>query len=207
MQGANAVETPRRSSRVPVTVPLLVTSLEPGAHFSEMCETLVVNAHGCALRSPLKLEAGVPLHFHSKEGRQTKAQVVECRPMGPDQQGWMLAAKLDRPENFWGLKSVPKDWSHLPLLPATSETRLVRKAATNVTAISKPQPQPQPSAPPVPSSKPLTKEHLRAMVAELVQPWHEELRELREKMTHGDGNFPRSLLQRILGQWQHDYST
>ncbi len=178
--GANLATVPRRSSRVPVTVPLLVTSLEPGAHFSEMCETLVVNAHGCALRSPMKLDAGVPVHFHSKEGRQTKAHVVECKPMGPDQQGWMLAARLDRPENFWGLKSCPQDWSQLPVLPATSETHLVRKAANNVTAIQKPQAQA------AAATKPLTKEHLRAMVAELVQPWHEEMRELREKVTRGE---------------------
>jgi hypothetical protein len=178
--GANLATAARRSSRVPATVPLLVTSLEPGAHFSEMCETLVVSAHGCAMRSPMKLDAGVPIHFHSKEGRQTKARVVECKPMGPDQQGWMLAATLERPENFWGLKSFPKDWSQLPMLPATSETHLVRKTSTNVTAIPKGQSQASPSA------KPLTKEHLRAMVAELVQPWHEELRELREKMTRGE---------------------
>ena len=177
--GANLATAARRSSRVPASVPLLVTSLEPGAHFSEMCETLVVSAHGCAMRSPMKLDAGVPLHFHSKEGRQTKARVVECKPMGPDQQGWMLAATLERPENFWGLKSCPQDWSQLPMLPATSETHLARKTANNVTAIAKGQSQ-------AAAAKPLTKEHLRAMVAELVQPWHEELRELRERMSRGE---------------------
>src|SRR5439155_7113081 len=36
---ANLPDTLRRSSRVPITVPMLVTSLEPGPHFSEICET------------------------------------------------------------------------------------------------------------------------------------------------------------------------
>jgi len=76
------VPTLRRSSRVPIALPILVTSLEPGAQFSEVCETMVVSAHGCAMRSPTKLDAGVPLHFHSQEGRETTAQVVYCQPIG-----------------------------------------------------------------------------------------------------------------------------
>src|SRR6267143_3375210 len=108
------VPTLRRSSRVPVTLPILVTSLEPGAQFSEVCETLVVNAHGCAMRSPMKLENGVPLHFHHQDGRETTAQVVSCQPIATDRHSWMLGASFDRPDNFWGLKSVPKDWARLP---------------------------------------------------------------------------------------------
>ncbi|MBV8477259.1 MAG: apolipoprotein A1/A4/E family protein [Acidobacteria bacterium] len=110
MKGQQVLVAQRRSSRVPVTVPVLVTTLNPGSHFSEICETLVVNAHGCAFRSPFRLDKGVPLHLHSEEGRQTNAQVVSCRPLGANQQGWMLAASLDQPQNFWGLKSFPQDW-------------------------------------------------------------------------------------------------
>jgi hypothetical protein len=100
----------RRSSRVPATMPILVTSLD-GTHFSEVCETLVVNAHGCAIQSRRKLDAGVPLRFHSQDGRDTTAHVVSCQPTGPDSQNWILGARLNRPENFWGLQSFPKDWT------------------------------------------------------------------------------------------------
>src|SRR6266704_256668 len=79
MHNENTLVSPRRSSRVPVAMPILVTSLD-GAHFSELCETLVVNAHGCAIRSRVKLDAGVQLHFRSKEGRVATAQVVSCQP-------------------------------------------------------------------------------------------------------------------------------
>src|SRR5579864_7596103 len=107
--------TLRRSSRIPITVPVLVTSLKPGANFSEICETMVVSAHGCAMRSPIKLETGVPLHFHNQEGRETTAQVVYCKPSGTDRQTWTLGASFDRPENFWGLTSCPKDWARFPV--------------------------------------------------------------------------------------------
>src|SRR5437764_217631 len=100
----------RRSSRVPAAIPIFVTSLN-GTSFSEMCETLVVSAHGCAIRSSVKLDTGVPLHFHNNVGRETTAQVVSCYPIGPDNQGWLLGAKLDRPENFWGLPNYAKDWA------------------------------------------------------------------------------------------------
>ena len=68
MQEYNASSASRRSSRVPIAVPLLVTSLDPSNHFSEVCETLVVNAHGCAIRSPMEVKAGIPVHFHTKDG-------------------------------------------------------------------------------------------------------------------------------------------
>jgi hypothetical protein len=68
MHSANVPETMRRSSRVPITLPIAVTSLEPSAPFSEICETLVVSAHGCAIFSPAKLEAGIPVQFRRKGG-------------------------------------------------------------------------------------------------------------------------------------------
>ena len=104
MHSANVPETMRRSSRVPITLPIAVTSLEPSAPFSEICETLVVSAHGCAIFSPTRLEAGIPVQFRRKGGGAAKAHVVDCKPMGAGQHGWQLAAKLDQPENFWGLE-------------------------------------------------------------------------------------------------------
>src|ERR1700746_1621365 len=132
----------RRSSRVPITLPILVTGLEPSANFSEVCETVVVSAHGCAMRSPIELEAGAPLHFHNQDGRETTAQVVYCKPSGTDRQTWTLGASFDRPGNFWGLTSCPKDWAQFPiparekpapkLAPAGSPAMTEQIAATSV---------------------------------------------------------------------------
>ncbi len=55
MQNSN-VPTLRRSSRVPIAVPILVTSLDPRANFSEVCETLEVSAHGCMMTASMKLK-------------------------------------------------------------------------------------------------------------------------------------------------------
>ncbi len=60
----------RRSSRVPVKVPIRVTSMEPRAQFSEVCETLVVSAHGCALRS--RLETGDWEHAAPAQSRRPR---------------------------------------------------------------------------------------------------------------------------------------
>ncbi|MGA6984015.1 MAG: hypothetical protein WBZ11_20850, partial [Candidatus Sulfotelmatobacter sp.] len=88
--------------------------MDPRANFSEVCETLEVSAHGCAMMASMKLETGVPIHFHSQEGRETTAQVVYCQPIKSDRQSWRLGARFDRPENFWELQACPKDWARLP---------------------------------------------------------------------------------------------
>jgi hypothetical protein len=185
MHNTTNVETARRSSRVPVNVSILVTSLEPGAQFSEVCQTLMVNAHGCAMRSPMKLEAGVPLHFHSQEGRETTAQVVYCRPIESDRQGWMLGARFERPENFWGLKSVPKDWGRLP---APAEEKLSPKLLPgNVQAMAPNQSQASQSPAAMKMvldriKKQLSDENLKVVLAQLVQPIGAEVTELKEKL-------------------------
>ena len=173
MQSANAVNSVRRSSRVPVTLPVVVTSLEPSKPFSEICETLVVNAHGCVMYSPVKVDAGLPVQFKRKEGRAIMAHVVDCQPMGSGQQGWQLGARLDRPGNFWGLEACPEDWT--PLLEMHSG-EISRK----------------PTEPPSPSLKLVrektssqTTDDLRALLAEMVQPLQAEVAELKERLARG----------------------
>ncbi len=165
-----------------MTLPILVTSLEPGAQFSEVCETMVVSAHGCAMRSPTKLAAGVPLHFHSQEGRETTAQVVYCHPLGTEQ-GWRLGTRFERPENFWGLKSCPKDWAKLP---APTEGKLAPKLPPNSMQVM----PPDQAAASVKIAldrirKQLSDDHLKVVLAELVQPIEAEVRELKERLAQG----------------------
>ncbi len=145
----------RRSSRLPIALPILVTSLDSG--FSEVCETLVVSAHGCALRSSAKLDAGVPVQFQSKDGRWTMAHIVDCQPMDADQQSWKLGARLDQPDNFWRLETCPDDWSQLSEVSARTE-------------------------PAVRGKRPSEYARFRAVIAEFVEPLQAEIRELREKL-------------------------
>jgi hypothetical protein len=182
MHNSNVPSPLRRSSRVPANVPILVTSLAPGTHFSEICETIMVSAHGCAMRSPVQLEAGLPLHFHSRDGRETTAQVVYCQPMSSDSPEWTLAARLDQPANFWGLNACPQDWSSLPSESAEKPMpRLVaRDARTSDQA-------PTPVSPSVKTAlegiqRQVSDPHLRALMAELVRPLQSEVTELKEKL-------------------------
>lgn len=156
--------------------------MAPGARFSEICETLEVSAHGCAMQTPVKLEAGVPLHFHSKEGRETTAQVVYCQPIGANQTSWKLGAKLDQPDNFWGLTNYPQDWAQLAGVSTTE--KLAPKLVKNASASSPLSPQLKTALDKL--EKQVSDEHLRAMIDRLVQPLQTELSDLKEKLTRGE---------------------
>jgi hypothetical protein len=186
MHNPNPPVTPRRSSRVPLAVPILVTSLEPATHFSGVCETLVVNAHGCAMRSPVRLQTGVALHFHSKEGRQATARVVSCQPLGVNGQGWRLGARLDRPDNFWGLQNCPNDWPALLATSALPETLPVAgRLAGHV-----PTPRGSASVPGngVGQNK---EEHITRVVVESVRALQAEVMAIKEKLAREERNRSR----------------
>jgi len=176
----------RRSSRVPVNVPVLVTSLNPATHFSEICETMVVNAHGCALKSPVKLDAGAPLHFHSKEGRETMAQVVDCQPLGPDQRAWKLAVRLDKPENFWGLSTCPDDWTNLLQLPHPAQRKLLRQLMSMSSSDTRGDIAVATPAMFENIERQLSDEHLRALISEVVHPLKTVVTNLKEKLANGE---------------------
>jgi hypothetical protein len=101
----------RRSSRLPLEVPVLVTSLDPNAAFSERCNTTLVNAHGCGLIAPRALKLGVPVRIEIVSAkRHTKARVAEVVPLGGDPETWLVGLELDVPGNFWGIEYAPSDW-------------------------------------------------------------------------------------------------
>src|SRR6266850_3425823 len=173
----------RRSSRVPVNAPIRVTSLEPNGQFSEVCETLVVSAHGCALRFPIRLHAGSALRLHTHEGRETTAYVVACEPEGSDGQSWRLGARLDRPENFWGLEACPEDWRVLEM-PSPADQPHSRQASGGSVVIHKPHARSASSQVILDKvEEQLSEDRLRPMLAKLVKPLQEEISELREKLS------------------------
>ena len=160
-------DSERRSSRIPVALPILVTSLEPNSDFSEVCETVMVNAHGCSMRSPGKLEAGAPVQFQSKDGNWTMAHIVDCEPMGSGM-GWKLGAKLDEPDNFWGLDSFPDDWAQTMGMAVSGKKKGNHTSMSSQLILDKVSMQAQ-------------DEYVKAMVAQAVQPLQAEIMELREK--------------------------
>jgi hypothetical protein len=175
--------TSRRSSRVPAKVPVRVTSLEPNGQFSEVCETMVVSAHGCALRFPIRLSSGIPLRLHSTEGREAIAYVVACMPMGSDGQDWVLGARLERPGNFWGLDSFPEDWRVLEM-PAPAAQQPPKKSAPGPMVVHKPQTRSASSQAILSKiEEQLSEERLRGIFAKYIRPLQEEMSEVREKLS------------------------
>ena len=170
-------------------MPLLVTRLDE-TQFSQICETLVVNAHGCAISSRVKLDAGVPLQLHSQDGRKTTAQVVSCQPMRPDNHLWILGARLNRPENFWGLRNVPEDWTlslastlpNIPQLPAPVQGSVVRSVLPTWQSEVTLQ---------LPTNPQLSEESVRKMIVDLVHPLRIEITAVKEKLARGEANRSR----------------
>jgi hypothetical protein len=187
MHSAEVPTLHRRSSRVPTAVQVLVTSLE-GKHFSDVCETLVVNAHGCAILTGVKLENGIPLHFHSKEGRETTARVVSCQPIGSDHRNWRLAAKLDRPENFWGLRDCPNDWA-VPTAVVPPALPQIKPAST--LASDELPAQANPSSDAVLDRVGQLEAQMKRMIAESVSPLQAEIVSLKERLAQREGNRSR----------------
>jgi hypothetical protein len=101
----------RRSSRLPLEVPVVLTSLDPGLNFSERCNTTLVNAHGCGLISPRGLSQNVRVRLEIVTAkRHTTARVAEVVPLGGEPETWLVGLELDVPGNFWGIEYAPADW-------------------------------------------------------------------------------------------------
>jgi hypothetical protein len=101
----------RRSSRLPLEVPVLVTSLDASAPFFERCNTTLVNAHGCGLIAPRALTHGIQVRLEIVSAkRHTTARVAEVVPLGGDPETWLVGLELDIPGNFWGIEYAPSDW-------------------------------------------------------------------------------------------------
>jgi hypothetical protein len=169
----------RRSSRVAANVPILVTYKDSATRFSEICQTLVVSAHGCLFRAPIKLDTGAIVHFHTEEGRQTTGRVIYSQAIESDQRTWKLAAQLDRPENFWGLKSYPQDWA---IMTSADRKALPKTPAKTAPVIDQS---------PIPVSvkdaldriqQQVSDEHLRSVVAQIVGPLQAEIESLRGRL-------------------------
>jgi len=125
----------RRSTRLPLEVPVLVTSLDAGQPFSAPGNTTLVNAHGCGVIVPHALAQGMQVRLEIVLAkRHTTARVAEVVPLGGDPETWLIGLELEVPGNFWGIEYAPADWkieeSESPALgrQADQETGAAAKA-------------------------------------------------------------------------------
>jgi hypothetical protein len=111
----------RRSTRLPLEVPVRITSVDPAVPFSEQCNTTLVNAHGCGLIVPRTIAQGIQVRLEIVTAkRHTTARVAEVVPLGGDPETWLVGLELEVPGNFWGIEYAPSDWKieESPAVPA-----------------------------------------------------------------------------------------
>ncbi len=122
----------RRSTRLPLEVPVHVVSVDAAFPFSEPCNTTLVNAHGCGLISPRPLTLGTRVRIEITSARRhTLARVTEVVPLGGDPETWLIGLELEVPGNFWGIEFAPADWKveeTIVAQPAGEETSKPAKA-------------------------------------------------------------------------------
>jgi hypothetical protein len=100
----------RRSTRLPLQIPVVVTSLDPTCDFCKECETQFVSAHGCAVvvRERLRDDTLVTMKLVSNGASKT-GRVVLAVPL-LESVSWLLGVEFDRPGNFWEVENPPADW-------------------------------------------------------------------------------------------------
>jgi len=131
----------------------------------------------------VKFAVGARLHFHSKDGRQANAYVVSCKAVSHTNQSWKLGAKLDHPDNFWGLQNCPKDWT-LPVA-STSANLALNPAPTSSRTFGQVRPFPTPDLGAV---APHIEAHVKKIIAEALRPLQEEVAALNLQLERREAN-------------------
>src|SRR5215470_19686610 len=98
----------RRSTRLPLEVPVRVTSLDPAVPLTEECCTTLVNAHGCGMIAKQEIRRGLRVRLEIISAQLfTMAVVSEVVPLGGDPETWLIGLELETPGNFWGIEYAP----------------------------------------------------------------------------------------------------
>jgi len=110
--------------------------------------------------------------------------------MRSDNQVWVLGARLNRPENFWGLRNFPEDWTlsltsvlpKVPQLTAPAKSSLLQAGLPSRLSEVTPQLSVNPQ---------LSEESVRKMIVESLHPLHAEITAMKEKLARGEANRSR----------------
>jgi hypothetical protein len=105
MATARAMLERRRSSRVPISIPVKISSSAPNEQIHASAEAIAVSRCGALLRVPFSPELGSRLdilHGHSQETRE--ARVVRVTPSQADGLFDLGVEILYPGRNFWGVQ-------------------------------------------------------------------------------------------------------
>ena len=105
-------KTTRRSTRLRVDIPVVVTSMDRRHPFSAECRALVVSAQGCGLRAPQALPLETPVLLNELPGGgSASGRVASCLPLGADGKYFLIGISLYNHGNVWGIADPPEDWN------------------------------------------------------------------------------------------------
>ena len=108
-------KTTRRSTRLRVQIPLVVTSMDRRHPFSAQCMALVVSPQGCGIRASQALPLETPVLLGDLPGGGTASgRVANCLPLGNDGKSFLIGVSLYNEGNVWGLVDPPEDWNCAP---------------------------------------------------------------------------------------------
>jgi hypothetical protein len=101
----------RRSTRIPCEIPVTLICLD-SANPSSRAVVILVNLQGCAIRSHDPVQVGTTLRLEGLPfGKSAYARIVSCISLGEHEKLWLLGLSLLIPENVWGIKAPPEDWT------------------------------------------------------------------------------------------------
>jgi hypothetical protein len=100
----------RRSTRLALQIPVILTSLDPAYSFRKECKTAIVNAQGCGIVVPQLLDNQTPVTVELvSNGASRRGHVVLAIPL-LENFSWLLGVEFDCPGNFWEVENPPADW-------------------------------------------------------------------------------------------------
>jgi hypothetical protein len=100
----------RRSTRLSLQIPVVVTSLDPACDFYKECKTVFVNAHGCAIIVPERLPDETPVMLKLVSNGALKKGCVVLAVGLLESVSWLLGVEFESPGNFWEVENPPADW-------------------------------------------------------------------------------------------------
>lgn len=104
------VQAARRSTRLSLEIPVVVTSLDPACNFRKECKTIIVDGHGCSVIVPRLLTNQTPVTVELvSSGASKNGRVVLAIPL-LENVSWLLGVEFDSPGKFWEVEHSPADW-------------------------------------------------------------------------------------------------
>jgi len=128
-------KTSRRSTRLRVEIPVVVTSMDRRHPFSAQCVALVVSPQGCGFRTSQALPLETPVLLGDLPGGgSASGRVASCLPLGNDGKHFLIGVSLYNHGNVWGIADPPEDWncaSNSSAVSAAAEGKSTSKTPKN----------------------------------------------------------------------------